>query len=702
MYGKSRTTKSDVVSYLRAGVGNPKANFRPGQWEAIDALVNRNRQLIVVERTGWGKSMVYFLATRILRDRGRGPTLLVSPLLALMRNQLAAAERVGVSALTINSANKELWRDLQEQILHDKVDVLLISPERLANEDFVKDVLRPIARRIALLVVDEAHCISDWGHDFRPDYRRIVSILKMMPPNMPVLGTTATANSRVLTDIQDQLGNIGIQRGALMRESLTLQNMRLSNTAARLAWLAEHLPTLPGSGIVYVLTKRDANIVANWLTIQGIPARAYYANVEYAGFEDSNTYRTYLENMLLRNGVKTLVATIALGMGFDKPDMGFVIHFQAPGSIVAYYQQVGRAGRAIPTAFGILMSGSEDDLIHTYFRRSAFPREEWVNKILMALEGSDGLTVGQLCQRVNLRPSQLKQVLKYLSVEQRAPVYKKGSRWNRTPVKYKIDRDTIERLTRQRELEWSEVQAYIDASGCLMRFLAESLDDEQPKDCGKCASCQGKPVVTLSYSSTLEVEANHFIQQAKIDLVCKLRVPSRALPVYRFPSNLRPTLHAEEGRILSVWGDAGWGKLVAEGKRAGWFRDELVSAAAHLIRRRWKPSLQWVTCVPSQRHSELVPNFASRLAEALRLPFKQVVVKVRNNEPQKLQQNQFHRCRNLDGVFAIRNPVRRGPVLLIDDVVDSTWTLTVVAALLRQAGTGPVFPFALTSAAVGG
>lgn len=453
---------------------------------------------------------------------------------------------------------------------------------------------------------------------------------------------------------------------------------------------------------MYVLTKRDADRVADWLTVRGIQAKAYYSNVKFAGFTDSTAYRRHLEDMLLSNSVKVLVATIALGMGFDKPDLGFVIHFQAPDSIVAYYQQVGRAGRAISQAFGILMSGREDSIIHAYFRRSAFPREEWVVKILGALEDNDGLTVEELCRRVNLRRRQLTDVLKYLAVEVPAPVYKQGSCWNRTPVKYRMDHASIERLTRQRELEWNEVQEYIDANGCLMRFLAESLDDTHPKDCGQCASCRGKPVVPLSYSRALNLEATNFIREARIKpLNCKLRVPSGALPDYGFPGNLRPTLHAEEGRILSMWGDAGWGKLVAEDKRAGRFRDELVSAVAILIRRRWKPSVQWVTCVPSQRHTELVPDFASRLAEALHLPFEQVVTKVKNNEPQKLQQNQFHRCRNLDGVFAIRSPAHRSSVLLIDDIVDSTWTLTVIAALLRQAGTGPVFPFALTSAAVG-
>ena len=280
-----------------------------------------------MQRTGWGKSSVYFIATRILRDSGRGPTLIVSLLLALMRNQIEAASRLRIRALTINSANREIWPDLQRAVHEDEVDALLISPERLANDDFVEKVLLPIAGRIELLVVDEAHCISDWGHDFRPDYRRLVNILRRMPDNMPILGTTATANDRVIEDVQAQLGDIGIQRGALTRRTLALQTMRLPSQAARLAWLAEHIGSLPGTGIVYTLTKRDANQVADWLQELGVSARAYYSGVENDDFEDSNAYRQDLEERLLRNEIKALVATTALGMGYDKPDLGFVVHY---------------------------------------------------------------------------------------------------------------------------------------------------------------------------------------------------------------------------------------------------------------------------------------------------------------------------------------------------------------------------------------
>jgi ATP-dependent DNA helicase RecQ len=386
------TDQHYALELLRRALSNQNADFRDGQWEAIDAIVNQRRKMLVVQRTGWGKSSVYFIATRILRDRGHGPTLIVSPLLALMRNQIEAAERLGIRPVTINSTNRDDWQPLIQTILNNQADAVLISPERLANDEFVRTVLLPVANQIGLLVVDEAHCISDWGHDFRPDYRRLVSVLQHMPPNMAVLGTTATANNRVLDDITSQLGNIDIQRGSLLRETLALQTVKLPDQSGRLAWLAEHLPQLPGTGIVYTLTKRDADQVAEWLTLNGITAKAYYSGVEADDFESSDAYRQHLESALLNNEIKALVATTALGIGYDKPDLGFVIHYQAPSSIVAYYQQVGRAGRAIDYAVGVLLSGREDQEIQEFFRASAFPDERHVNSIMDALADCDGLS----------------------------------------------------------------------------------------------------------------------------------------------------------------------------------------------------------------------------------------------------------------------------------------------------------------------
>ena len=444
--------RKSAEALLQTAADDLEADFRPGQWEAIDALVNHRQKLMVIQRTGWGKSSVYFISTRILRDRGAGPTIIVSPLLALMRNQIEAAERLGIRAVTINSTNRDDWDRATQKVLADQVDAILISPERLSNEEFVDNVLQPVAERIGLLVVDEAHCISDWGHDFRPDYRRLVNILRQMPPNMPLLGTTATANNRVIADVQSQLGDIQIQRGTLVRESLSLQTLRLPDQASRLAWLASHIPELPGTGIVYVLTIRDAEQVAKWLSSQGIEAPAYYGSVDHPNFADSNSYRQHLEDLLLHNEIKVLVATTALGMGYDKPDLGFVIHYQAPGSVVSYYQQVGRAGRGIETAYGVLLAGNEDNDIHDFFRRSAFPDERDVNAILGVLtDHDDGLSLSRLQTQLNLRHGQIEKVLKVLSVETPAPIIKQGTRWRRTPVPYVMDHERIERLTQQRE-----------------------------------------------------------------------------------------------------------------------------------------------------------------------------------------------------------------------------------------------------------
>jgi len=696
------TTRGEALALLRRALENPTAEFRDGQWEAVDALVNHRRKALVIQRTGWGKSSVYFISTRILRNRGSGPTLIVSPLLALMRNQLEAASRLGIEACSINSSNAEEWEAHKRAVLNNRADVLLVSPERLANDDFVNNVLLPIANRIGLLVVDEAHCISDWGHDFRPDYRRLVNVLQRIPPNVPVLGTTATANNRVIQDIRTQLGDIEVRRGSLMRESLSLQTLKLPDQASRLAWLAEQVPQLSGTGIIYVLTKRDADQVAKWLQQRGIDAHAYHAGATQEGIE-TDAYRQELESRLLRNEVKALVATSALGMGYDKPDLGFVIHYQAPASVVHYYQQVGRAGRAIDHAVGVLIAGREDGDIQEYFRVTAFPDEEHVAAVLGALEASDGLTKRELEFYVNMRAGQIEKVLKLLSVENPAPVIKEGSTWRRTAVNWRLDRDKINRLTRQREQEWAEIQEYVHTRGCLMQYLASKLDDPQPSACGKCSSCRGEPVVPSGYSRAIAAEAARFLRRSEFVLEGKKQATAGGFPKYGLPQTLPKNWRTQSGRVLSRWGDAGWGEIVREDKRTGRFRDELVDGVAEMIENRWRPEPipQWLTCIPSQRRPELLPDFAARLADRLGIPYVPALAKVRLNEPQKLQQNRHRQCMNLDGVFAVQHPLPAGPVLLVDDVVDSRWTLTIAAALLLREGSGPVYPLALAQSSAG-
>ena len=685
--------KNKGRSLLRQALNNPTADFRDGQWEAIDRLLQEKSRLLVVQRTGWGKSLVYFLATRLLRELGAGSTLLISPLLALMRNQIAAAERIGIHAATINSSNTEEWSQVQDNLLSGKVDILLISPERLANQEFRETILLPLATKIGLFVVDEAHCISDWGHDFRPDYRRIVRVLQALPQNIPVLATTATANNRVVDDIVAQLGsNLQVVRGPLTRKSLQLQNIYLPSQAERMAWLAEQLVNIPGSGIIYTLTVRDADRIAQWLQSQDINAAAYHSNKD-------TVERTELEDKLLNNQIKALVATTALGMGFDKPDLAFVIHFQRPGSVVHYYQQVGRAGRAVEQAYGILLSGDEDEEITEYFIKSAFPPDGHVAEVLNALENaSNGLSVRMLEQELNLSHSQIDKVLKFLSVESPSPVSKQKSRWYLTPVHYQINREKIVTLTKIRRQEQAQMQEYMNSSECLMMFLARELDDPNPSPCDRCAVCLGRPLLPVKPSIQLVHQATLFLRRSNQVIEPRKQWSPNALLKYGWKGNIPKELQAEEGRALCLWGDAGWGKQVKRGKYIdNHFDDVLVQAAFDMI-KQWKPEPfpTWVTAVPSLRRPELVPNFVQRLANQLNLPFKPAIRKIRDTKEQKEMSNSYQQAHNLNGAFqVIPWSGISGAVLLVDDMVDSRWTFTVLAALLRQAGSGPVFPLAL-------
>lgn len=708
-------TKTEALLYLRTAMGHGAngddsalINFRPGQWEAIDHIVNQRGKMLCVQRTGWGKSNVYFLSAKFMRAQGMGVTLIISPLLALMRNQLEAANRLGLVARKIDAGNKNQWAQIRAELLADKIDLLMITPMRLANDGFVTGTLQPIASRIGLLVIDEAHCISDWGHAFMPDYRRIGQIIERLPRNIAVLATTATANKRVEKDVCTQLGSVTVQRGPLLRESLALQNMRLSDPAnrisdqaSRLAWMADHIPKLPGSGIVYTLTTRDADRVALWLRNNGIDAYAYHSDLD-------DLVRRGLEDDLLHNKIKCLVATTALGMGYDKPDLSFVIHYQSPGSVVGYYQQVGRAGRAIPQAFGLLMAGDEDTSINQFFRDSEFPPRWQIDSILGALNAAqNGLSLREIEGVVNLRQSKIEKVLKILVVEPQSPVIRMDGHWYRTLNPYRLDQDRIDHLTHQRETEWAQMLDYADNQRCLMQFLSEALDDDASQPCGKCAVCLGHTVLPLDIKDATLLSAQKFIKHSEMPLKLNLQWDSAAIPKYGAQfgwtkQNIPLSLRGEEGRILSRWGEPVWGALVASGKAQGRFDDALVAAAVDMIDNRWPRQHPFggVTCIPSMRHPNLVPDFARRLAVALGVPFLPVVHKTRETEPQKNMENRFHQCHNLDGAFAVGPGTQvDGAVLLVDDVVDSAWTLTLVSTLLKQAGATAVYPFALATTA---
>jgi ATP-dependent DNA helicase RecQ len=565
-----------ALELLRLGTSQPNARFRDDQEEAIRHIVEARGRLLLVQKTGWGKSFVYFIATKLLREAGAGPALLISPLLALMRNQIAAAERMGVHAVTINSDNQRDWESVEASLQRGEADILLISPERLANERFRTEVLSRVAAHIALLVIDEAHCISDWGHDFRPHYRLLERVVGALPPNLRLLATTATANDRVMKDLTTVLGpHLGVSRGDLNRPSLTLQTIRLPGQAERLAWLATTVPALSGHGIIYTLTVRDAEQVAEWLRSRGLEVEAYTG--------ETGERRPELEQALLDNRVKALVATTALGMGFDKPDLGFVIHYQTPGSVVGHYQQVGRAGRALDTAYGVLLSGSEETDITDYFIESAFPTRDEVRQILGALEAApSGLSVPELMARLNLRYGRIEKTIALLSLEAPAPIVKQGTKWQLTAAELGEDFwERAKRLTELRRVEQRQMQEYVALRSDHMTFLIRALDGDPSS-----VRTPTLPPLPATIDPALVRDALAFLRRMSFTIDPRKRWPFGGMPRYGTASNttIPARQQAEPGKALCVWGDAGWGGLVRQGKSDdGRFSDELVNACAQLV-----------------------------------------------------------------------------------------------------------------------
>ena len=669
------------------------ASFREGQLESILSVVRDRNRTLVVQRTGWGKSLVYFIATKMLREAGQGPAILVSPLLSLMRDQVAAAERIGVRAARIDSSNTADWRETEDALRRGQVDILLVSPERLANEHFQKETLALFEGRIGLLVVDEAHCISDWGHDFRPDYRRIVRIVGNLPPRSPLMATTATANARVVSDIEEQFGpNLRTIRGPLARASLRIQAVRLPGMASRLAWLAEHLPQLPGTGIIYCLTQRTCERVSGWLAEVGIDAPVYHAGIEG---------REQLERRLLDNDVKALVATVALGMGFDKPDLGFVVHFQRPGSLVAYYQQIGRAGRALDDAVAVLLEGAEDDDICQFFIETAFPRADQMLEVRRVIAAGEGMRVPDLQREVNLGKGKLERILKLLEVE--GAIFVEEGKYFASPTPWAPDPVRPAAVTRRRYDELARMKAFVSARGCLMEYVTRELDDPHAGPCGRCANCGGEPtrVSESEVAARLRAQAEAFISRGVVEFEPRKQWPNGGVRGRK--GRIPAERQAQAGRALCVYNE---GALGVEVKAAIYERqhigDDLVARAATCV-ARWnpEPSPSWVVGVPSTRRT-LVGDFARRLAAALGLPYREALQKARATDEQKTMENSFQQAQNVVDAFrVVPGLVLEGPVLLVDDIVRSRWTFTVCAVTLRVAGSGPVFPFALASAAGG-
>ncbi|AZS84700.1 RecQ family ATP-dependent DNA helicase [Streptomyces griseoviridis] len=705
---------ADTVLARLVGDATGTARLREDQWRAIEALVAHGRRALVVQRTGWGKSAVYFVATSLLRARGSGPTVIVSPLLALMRNQVEAAARAGIHARTINSSNIEEWGTVQAEIAAGQVDVLLVSPERLNNPDFRDEVLPALAAATGLLVVDEAHCISDWGHDFRPDYRRLRTMLGDLPSGVPVLATTATANARVTADVAEQLGTGGssdalVLRGPLDRESLSLGVLRLPDAAHRMAWLADHLDELPGSGIIYTLTVAAAEEVTAFLRHRGHTVASYTGKTE-------NADRQQAEDDLLANKVKALVATSALGMGFDKPDLGFVVHLGSPSSPIAYYQQVGRAGRGVEHAEVLLLPGREDEAIWEYFASLAFPSEELVRRTLDVLARAERpLSLPALEPLVELRRSRLESMLKVLDVDGAVKRVKGG--WISTGQPWAYDAERYAWVARQRGAEQQAMRDYASTSGCRMEFLQRQLDDEGAKPCGRCDNCAGARF-TVDMSPAALDAARVDLGRAGVEVEPRRMWPT-GLPAVgvdlkgRIPAGEQ----AAEGRALGRLSDIGWGNrlrpMLAPTAPDGPLPDDVAHAVVGVLVDWAKGPGGWasgaagaqqrpvgVVTVASRTRPQLVGSLGARIAEVGRLPLLGSL-EYTGDTTHVSRSNSAQRLKALDGALSVPPALAsalaeaQGPVLLVDDFTETGWTLAVAARMLRRAGAQGVLPLVL-------
>jgi ATP-dependent DNA helicase RecQ len=689
------------------------AVLREDQWRAIEALTVDRRRVLCVQRTGWGKSAVYFVATALLRDgvavepgsRPAGPTVIVSPLLALMRNQVDAAARAGIRARTINSANLDEWSEIEAEIRSGAVDVLLISPERLNNPDFRDNVLPGLAASTGLLVVDEAHCVSDWGHDFRPDYRRLRTFLAGLPGRVPVLATTATANARVTADVADQLGDALVLRGPLDRDSLRLAVLDLPDPAHRLAWLADHLDRFPGSGIIYTLTVAAATETADFLRSRGFPVASYTGQVE-------DSERRAAEQDLLDNKIKALVATSALGMGFDKPDLGFVVHLGAPPSPIAYYQQVGRAGRAVEHAEVVLLPGREDAAIWRYFASLAFPPEEQVRSVLATLRPDRPMSTQALEPLVDLRRNRLEMMLKVLDVD--GAVKRARGGWLATGEPWTYDTARLRRVAEARAVEQQTMIEYAVTASCRMEFLRRCLDDPEATPCGRCDNC-AEPLFDTEASAAALAAADAFLGRPGVQIAPKKMWPTGLAAVgISLKGKIAPAEQIDAGRAVGRLSDLGWGgrlrAVVAPESPDGPIPDELAAAVVEILKAwahgedAWSQRPVAVVEIGSQRHPQLIHTMAEHISRIGRLPLLGAVTSA-HGPGTDARGNSAQRVRALHDAFTVAPeviaalPTSTGPILLIDDLVDSGWTMTLAGRALRRAGAEGVLPLALAVAA---
>lgn len=704
-------TKEQIINEFKKVYGQD-AEFHEGQLEAIQAVL-AGKRVLVVQKTGWGKSLLYFLATKLLRAKGKGPTLVFSPLIALMNNQFEAARKFFPEAASIRLYNSSVDKDYKnytaDLLKNNKVDVLFITPESLTNEEFNEKIL-PNIYNIGLLVIDEAHCISDWGHDFRPDYMNIVKITDSLPHDAPVLATTATANDRVINDIETQLRykndsnkKMLILRGSLQRESLFIQVVKLADFKAKLAWIKEHVLSLQkqigGVGIIYCTTINDCKLVTAWLQKCYPSERVRIYNGQL-----NKDLRVELEKDFLNDKIDILVATNAFGMGIDKPNIGFVIHCNKPKNVIEYYQQIGRAGRGkeMQLAYAILLTSDDDDNVNNFFIRSAFASYDEMMNVFHVIKENPGCTQGEITGNLNYSLKLINKVLKYFVAKDAIRKYHASNKIMFTVINedWQPDEKHIENLKQLRYKELGDMSQYIASHKCHMQYIIGLLNDKISKPCGHCAVCKPEQALSESYTANSVLLAGAFVDGFNYDVDIRKKWSDNKL------ISKDERICGGKIFVLTKYGTGSYGKLVKEGKyvnKPAYFADELVDAAVHKLEQIVKSEeIRYLVPIPSLNHPELVSNFTKRLANKLNCQFLDILGKNSRTE-QKSLYNAVQQQQNIENTIYIKeNMLLDGNFLLIDDMVDSRWTFTVAASKLFRAAREhdcecKVFAFALAN-----